>query len=140
MAEVIARESFDTGVEVLAQRGVRSRILWWQAEAIYFGWVDTTVLQAPPMPGGLSGASSGASGLFGPPPPPGTRCPMDVPLFAEVAGSKSEVGAIEKGTRFDVLEQLGDAARVRLRSNRIELEDNARWLVPAALLIDCGKQ
>jgi hypothetical protein len=65
---------------------------------------------------------------------------MDVPLSAEVAGVRTEVGVIEKGTRFDVRERVGDVTSVRLRSRSIELEDNTRWLVPASLLLDCITQ
>lgn len=140
IAEVTADDTADAGVEVLAQRGARSRILWWQAETVYFGWVDSSVLQAPPLPGGILGASRVAPALMPQPPLPGMKCPMDMPLHADFAGTKAEVGVIERGTRFDVKEQRPGMAAVRLRTSKIELEDSAEWLVPAELLLDCSKQ
>jgi hypothetical protein len=135
VAAVKVSDDFTT-VEVLQQLGHRSFVLWWDADMVYFGWVDTAVLSvAPPKPRAAGSASP--TSLAGTAPLPGTRCLADTPLYAKVFSAQEEVGTIGKGTRFDIIERRDDFTQVHLRTTRITTEPSSSWLVKTSALAGC---
>lgn len=138
--EVTVDEEDDTVIELLEQRGPRSFILWWQSDMVYFGWVDTAVLggPAPPVHGSLP-AGPVPSIPWPMPPQLPMRCPADVPLSASVAGSRAEIGTLEKGAAFDVVTRTAPFAQIRLRGRSLTLLDNSEWQIPSTALDSCDK-
>jgi hypothetical protein len=127
-------------VELLEQRGQWSRILkWLPGRGALFGWVDSSALSPPPQPvDHLWIALIGLGPPPGPPPVPGTLCKRDVPLLAEVAGTRAEVGVLEAGVRFDLgRPTTTEHTEVHLRSHNLDLLPDSKWLVRTAALEGC---
>lgn len=145
IAEIVVQDDDIPEVEILEQRAARARVLWWRNEHVVFGWIDTGILGSPPPDKGSlttvsSVSSAGGKGAIEPLPRPGMRCPADIPLLAAVEGARQEVGTIEKGTAFDVVERQDSVTTVKLRTRSVQLESNAVWLVPTSALSPCAIQ
>lgn len=142
IADLAESETGALGVELLEQRGQWARIwMWMSGGGAVFGWVDASALAPPPHAAPGATGTLGHGGGFGQPVAPGTECPRDVPLFAEVAGTQQEVGTLHAGLRFDVgRSATTEHTQVRLRSYRLELLPDSRWLVRTDALADCKVQ
>ncbi len=143
MADIPESETGALDVELLEQKGPSSRILMWlSGGGALFGWVDSGALSpAPQRPAYGSIGTLGHGGGFGQPFAPGTVCPRDVPLLAEVGGTRAEVGILESGARFDVGRPAStEHTQVRLRSYKLDLLPDSRWLVRTAALEGCKVQ
>lgn len=142
-ADLAESETGALGVELLEQRGQWARIWrWTSGGGAVFGWVDAGGLSPPPhaSPLGSIGTLGHGAG-FGQPVAPGTVCPRDVPLFAEVAGTRQEVGTLQAGIRFDVgRPATTEHTQVRLRPSRLDLLPDSRWLVRTEALAGCKVQ
>lgn len=138
--EIVASSEDVSRVEVVEERGAQSRVLWWQPDGgLVFGWVDTAVLApAPPRPEPSSSSANGPSIAALSQPLLGMKCPVDVTLFASVAGLSSEAGTIGAGTRFDATPSVStEYTKIRLRARHFESMPDSDWLVRTAELSAC---
>ncbi|MRG96156.1 hypothetical protein [Polyangium spumosum] len=137
VARIAVKEA--THVTVFESRGGMSRVSLPVGTLVVFGWVKTSDLKPA---GSLSGYGTG-SGRRGLRPPEVVvkerlRCEHDVPLVAEVEGERRTVGAIGKTTPIEVLERVGDEARVRVWTKAIHAAAGALFLVRAFDLHGCA--
>jgi len=138
--EIMAPSEEAARVEVVEERAGQSRVLWWQADGgLVFGWVDTGVLApAPPRPEPTSSSANGPSIAALSQPLAGMRCPVDVTLFASVAGTLAEAGTIVAATRFDATPSVStEYTKIRLRAHHFESMPDSDWLVRTAELQAC---
>lgn len=130
----IALEGETPSVELIEVRGGWSRILWERDDMTIAGWVDSSLLGPDSdNPFGIGGIGLGwGSGHSS-----GVSCPAAIPLFAEVAGARRQVGSISAHTAFDPKGRRGEWAAVALRATHLTLEDGATWLVRGRDLDRC---
>lgn len=140
VAEITESQLGPHDVELLEQRGPWSRIVTWLlGGGALFGWVDSSLLgpAPPPVPLGVIGLLGLPNGVVQPL-VPGTVCPRDVVLFAEVAGTRAAVGVLETGMPFVVgRPTTTEHTEVHLRSHNLDLLPDSKWLVWTAALEGC---
>ena len=136
--DVIATSEELSVVEEIERRGDLSRVLFWRPEAgVVIGWVDGSAFPVVPSP---DVGAPGPGGLGGGPRQPllGTSCPLDIPLFAQVAGTTAEAGTIIAKTRFDVgrVETM-EYTKIRIRARRFDSLPDSIWLARTVDLQGC---
>lgn len=140
--EIAPSEDGYTYVDFMEQRGQWSRVYWPDSGGGgVFGWVESILLSPPALPSSRV-ARGGSHRALAPrlPSPTELLCPSLVPLFAEVAGERVEVGAFPVGAPIDARRTTGQTeyTQIKIRTDWLELLGDARWVVKTSSLDGCS--